>query len=68
MKVSEKDKLYEDIVVLEKSIRKNHPKQAGRVMIANAKMDIDMFIGKETSVNEVQWLIEYRDKLKTLNY
>ena len=67
MKVADKDKLYEEVVTLEKSIRKKNPKQAGRVMIANTKSDMDMCIGRMTSVNEIQWLIEYRDKLKEIN-
>ena len=39
----------------------------GRVMIANAKCDMDMCIGRMDSVNEVQWLMQYRDKLRDIN-
>lgn len=67
MKTSDKDKIYEEISTLEKSIRKKHPKQSGRVMIANAKSDIDMCFGRVTALNETQWLIEYRNKLKDIN-
>jgi hypothetical protein len=67
MNITEKEKLYDEVLKLEKNIRKNNPKQSGRVMIANAKCDIDMCIGRMTSVNEIQWLIEYRDKLRGIN-
>lgn len=67
MRVADKDKLYEEVSTLEKSIRKKNPKQAGRVMIANAKCDMDMCFGRMTTVNEIQWLIEYRDKLRGIN-
>lgn len=67
MKVAEKEALYEEVSTLEKSIRKKFPKQSGRVMIANIKSDMDMCVGRMDAVNEIQWLIEYRDKLRDLN-
>ena len=67
MKVAEKEALYEEVSTLEKSIRKKFPKQSGRVMIANIKSDMDMCIGRMDAVNEIQWLIEYRDKLRDLD-
>jgi hypothetical protein len=67
MKVADKDKLYEEVKTLEKSIRKKNPDQHGRVMIANAKCDMDMCIGRMNDVNEIQWLLEYREKLKGID-
>jgi hypothetical protein len=64
MKVADKDKLYDEVSSLEKTIRKAHPKQAGRVLIANIKGDIDMCVGRMDLVNESQWLLQYRDRLK----
>ena len=64
MKVAEKEALYEEVSSLEKSLRKKFPKQHGRVMIANLKCDMDMCVGRMDNVNEVQWLMQYRDKLK----
>ena len=67
MKVAEKEALYEEVSTLEKSIRKKFPKQSGRVMIANIKSDMDMCVGRMDAINEIQWLIEYRDKLRDLD-
>jgi hypothetical protein len=66
MKTADKEKLYEDVIVLEKEIRKKYPKQDGRVKIANAKSDIDMEVGRIDNTNEVPWMIQYRDKLREL--
>jgi hypothetical protein len=65
MKVAEKEQLYEEVSTLEKSIRKARPKQSGRVLIANIKSDMDMCVGRMDNINEVQWLMIYRDKLKS---
>jgi hypothetical protein len=67
MRVADKEKLYDEVSTLEKSIRKKFPKQSGRVMIANAKCDMDMCFGRMDTLNEVQWLMQYRDKLKDIN-
>jgi uncharacterized protein YeeX (DUF496 family) len=66
MAVVDKDKIYTEISDLEKKIRKAHPKQEGRVMIANAKSYIDATVGRVSTLNEAKWLLEYRDKLKTI--
>lgn len=66
MKTTDKEKIYEEVSTLEKSIRKKYPRQEGRVMIANAKSDIDMEIGRIDTANEVKWMLQYRDKLKNI--
>jgi hypothetical protein len=66
MRIADKEKLYDDVVTLEKEVRKRFPKQSGRVMIANAKQLIDMELGRMDNANEVPWMIQYRDKLKAM--
>ena len=63
MSVVNKDKIYDEISILEKKIRKMYPKQEGRVMIANAKSYIDSTVGRVCNMNESKWILDYRDKL-----
>jgi hypothetical protein len=64
MNVTEKENLYDEIIALEKSIRKKHPKQSGRVIIANIKSKLDMVVGRMNNHNEIQWIMSYKDELK----
>lgn len=66
MKIADKEKIYDEVTTLEKTIRKKFPKQDGRVKIANAKSDIDMEVGRIDNTNEIPWMIQYRDKLRDL--
>ena len=53
--------LFEDIEKLEKDIRKKHPKQRGRVLIANAKQRADY---ESSPDNDVEWAHNYKLELE----
>jgi len=56
-------KLVEEIETLEKRVRKAHPKQKGRVLIANAKSLLDATVGRS---DEFRWAVEYRSALEDM--
>lgn len=55
--------LMNRIAKLEETIKKNHPKQKGRVMIANAKSTASYEIDRK---DEFRWAIAYYEELKKL--
>lgn len=55
------DSLFDQIDELEKKIRKKHPKQKGRVIIANAKQKADYEVGKE---DIMRWAHTYFTQLE----
>lgn len=58
------DTLMNQIESLEKEIKKRHPKQKGRVLLANAKTKVDYELGKDAHF--LQWNRQYRDELERI--
>lgn len=59
--MSSLDKVFDNIELYEKQIRKMYPRAKGRVLIANIKSNLDAVIGRD---DEVKWAIEYCSELK----
>jgi hypothetical protein len=56
-------KLLTEVEELEKKIKKKHPKQKGRVLIANAKEITDYAV--EFDKDNFAWYIQYRRELES---
>lgn len=63
--MSSLEKIFEEVDILEKQIKKKYPAQRGRVLIANIKSIMDYEQGRpETESDHIKWAVEYRSRLK----
>ncbi len=56
--------LLDQIITLEKAIKKKYPKQDGRVKIANAKQAVDYSFPDPETANKMEWSSRYYTELQ----
>jgi hypothetical protein len=58
--------LFDNITNLEKKVKELFPKQRGRVLITNAKQNVDYTLGALNEKNTYEWNARYCEELQKL--